>query len=152
MKSIKPQFGEHLVALEKLSTDSRQPAVANLMKVLSEGPVGTAKLGKDAHLLPLNISKDEVLNLMMKRQKYLTKESEAAEQLYARSLTFGGLQGQYEALKRQVQNRVQLTESAGYQRVQDLAKTELEDSKQVMQRLRIVEVEMIQQVEAASKL
>ncbi|WP_413944282.1 tetratricopeptide repeat protein [Bdellovibrio sp. HCB-162] len=151
MKSIKTQFGEHLVALEKLSTDPHQPAVANLMKALSEGPVSTAKLGKDAHQLPTVASKDEVLSLLVKRHQYLMKESEIAEQLYTRSLTFGNLQGQYETLKNQVQTRAQMTQGAGYQRVQELAKAELEDSKQVMQRLRIVEVEMIQQVDSASK-
>ncbi|KHD89401.1 MAG: hypothetical protein OM95_03255 [Bdellovibrio sp. ArHS] len=151
MKAIKPQFGEHLVALEKLTVDPNQPAVANLMKTLSVGPVSLEKLGKDAHLIPAHASKDEVLTLLVKRHAYLMKESELAEQLYARSLTFGNLQGQFETLKNQVQTRAQMTQGAGLQRVQELAKSELEDSKQVMQRLRIVEVEMIQQVDAASK-
>jgi hypothetical protein len=81
----------------------------------------------------------------------MSKESEVAEQLYTKSLTFGNLQGQFETLKNQVLNRADMTKGAGYQRVQELAKAELEDSKQVMQRLRIVEVEMIQQVDSASK-
>jgi hypothetical protein len=122
-----------------------------MMSSLSEGPVGTAKLGKDAHLLPNHASKDEVLTLLAKRHKFLTKEAELAEQLFARSLTFGNLQGHFETLKNQVNTRAQMTEGAGYQRVQELAKAELEDSKQVMQRLRIVEVEMIQQVDSAAK-
>lgn len=151
MKSIKSQFGEHLVALEKLSVDSHQPAVTALMTAMAQGPVGTEKLGKDAHLLPNHASKDEVLSLLVKRRQYLTKESEIAEQLFARSLTFGNLQGHFETLKNQVQTRAQMTEGAGYQRVKDLASAELEDSKQVMQRLRIVEVEMIQQVDSAAK-
>lgn len=151
MKAIKGQFGEHLVSLEKLSVDAHQPAVTNLMASLEEGPVGTAKLGKEAHLLPQNASKDEVLSLLVKRHKFLNKEAELAEQLYAKSLTFGNLQGHFETLKNQVQTRAQMTQGAGYQRVQELAKTELEDSKQVMQRLRIVEVEMIQQVDSAAK-
>ncbi len=151
MKSIKGQFGDHLIAMEKLSADSNQPAVKKLMTAMSEGPVSTEKLGKDAHFLPNHASKDEVLSLLVKRHKFLTKESELAEQLFARSLTFGNLQGHFETLKNQVQTRAQMTEGAGYQRVQDLAKAELEDAKQVMQRLRIVEVEMIQQVDSAAK-
>ncbi|UOF02715.1 tetratricopeptide repeat protein [Bdellovibrio reynosensis] len=151
MKAIKPQFGEHLIALEKLAADARQPAVANLMKSLADGPVSNEKLGKDAHQLPTYASKDEMLSLLVKRHQFLSKEAGVAEQLYARSLTFGNLQGQFETLKNQVQTRAQMTEGAGYQRVQDLAKQELEDSKQVMQRLRIVEVEMIQQVDSAQK-
>jgi len=151
MKAVKPQFGEHLVALEKLSVDPRQPAVEKLMTTLAQGPVSNEKLGKDAHLLPNVASKDEMLSLLVKRHQFLMKESEVAEQLFARSLTFGNLQGQFETLKNQVQTRAQMTQGAGYQRVQELAKAELEDSKQVMQRLRIVEVEMIQQVDSASK-
>lgn len=151
MKSIKGQFGDHLVALEKLSTDPYQPAVGKLMSSIGEGPVSTEKLGKDAHLLPNHASKDEVLALLVKRHKFLTKEAALAEQLFARSLTFGNLQGHFETLKNQVQTRAQMTQGSGYQRVQELAKAELEDSKQVMQRLRIVEVEMIQQVDSAAK-
>ncbi|MNJ94724.1 hypothetical protein D3C87_124260 [compost metagenome] len=151
MKAVKPQFETHLVALEKISQDPNQPAVTNLMKAMAKGPVETMKLGKDAHALPFHASKDEVLSLLVKRHQFLTQEAELAEKLYARSLTFGNLQGQFETLKNQVQVRAQTTQGAGYQRVQELAKVELEDSKQVMQRMRIVEVEMIQQVDSASK-
>lgn len=151
MKEIKPQFSEHLIALEKLAADPRQPAVDQLMKAMVAGPVSPATLGKNAHILPLQASRDEVLNLLVKRQQFLNKESEIAEQLYAKSLTFGNLQGQFETLKNQVSNRSQMTLGAGYQRVQELAKAELEDSKQVMQRLHIVEVEMIQQVDSSAK-
>lgn len=151
MKSLKAQFADHLVALEKLAADPHQPAATKLMSSLSNGPVGVESLGKDAHLLPQQASKDEVLNLLVKRHKYLGKEAEIAEQLFARSLTFGNLQGQFETLKNQVQTRAQMTQGSGYQRIQELSKVELEDSKQVLQRLRIVEVEMIQQVDSASK-
>ncbi len=151
MKSIKGQFGDHLAALETLSTDPHQPAVQKLMTAMTVGAVETSKLGTDAHALPMNISKDEVLSLLVRRHQYLMNESKAAEQLYARSLTFGNLQGRFETLKNQTQTRAQMTESSAYQRVQAMAKLELEDAKQVMQRLRIVEVEMIQQVDSASK-
>lgn len=151
MKAIKGQFGEHLIALEKISANPQQPAVDQLLKALVNGPVATAKLGKDAHQLPQIAAKDEVLNLLVKRHQYLNKEADVAGQLYTRSLTFGNLQGQFETLKNQVQTRAQMTQGAAYQRVQELAKAELEDSKQVMQRLRIVEVEMIQQVDSADK-
>jgi tetratricopeptide (TPR) repeat protein len=151
MKAIKPQYGEHLVALEKLSTDPRQPAVDALMKAMNSGAVSPTTLGKDAHMLPTQANRDEVLTMLVRRGQYMSKESEVAEQLYTKSLTFGNLQGQFETLKNQVLNRADMTKGAGYQRVQELAKAELEDSKQVMQRLRIVEVEMIQQVDSASK-
>ena len=152
MKSIKTQFGEHLVALEKLGNDPRQPAVANLMTSLKNGPIPVAKMGKDAHLLPLNISKDEVLALMVKREASFDAEADLAEKLFGKSLSYGDLQGQFETLKSQIRNRADMAKSTGYQRVQDLAKLELEDSKQVMQRLRIVEVEMIQQVDSSGKI
>lgn len=151
MKAVKPQFADHLVALEKLTTDPHQPAVANLLKAMAAGPVETSKLGADAHKLPLHASKDEVTSLLVKRQQFLNQEADLGEKLYARSLTFGNLQGQFETLKNQIQTRAQMTQGAAYQRIQELAKMELEDSKQVMQRMRIVEVEMIQQVDSASK-
>jgi tetratricopeptide (TPR) repeat protein len=151
MKAIKPQFSDHLVALEKLVNDPNQPEANTLLEMLGEGPIENSKLGKAAHSLPMNISKDEVLSLLVRRKKFLTKEAELSEQIFARSLTFGNLQGQFDSLKSQVNTRAQLTQGASLQRIQEMAKAELEDSKQVMQRLRIVEVEMIQQVDSAQK-
>lgn len=151
MKAIKPQFGAHLVSLEKIVETPNQPQVTRLMKALEKGPVGLAKLGQDAHDLPFYAPKDETLTLLVRRHQYLMGEATAAEALFAKSLTFGNLQGHFEQLKNTIQTRAQMTEGASLQRVQALAKEELEDSKQVMQRLRIVEVEMIQQVDSAQK-
>lgn len=152
MKSIKTQFGDHLVSLEQVSKDPNQQAITTLWNSLSEGPIEIAKLGSLAHQLPLQATKDEVLILLVQRYKFLTKESEVAEQLFSKSLTFGNLQGHFENLRNQIRSRAQMTQGSGYQRVQELAKAELEDSKQVLQRLKIVEVEMIQQVDASDKL
>jgi hypothetical protein len=152
MTSLKGQYGDHLVSLEKLAADPHQKPVENLMKALAKGPQSVAKLGKDAHLIPMTASRDEVLTLMVKKQNALLAEAKTAEELYSRSLSFGNLQGQFETLKSQVATRAQMSEGASYQRVQALAKAELEDSKQVLQRLRIVEVEMIQQVDSSAKL
>lgn len=152
VKAIKPQFADHLLAIEKLVQEPRQPASETLAKALIEGPVSIDKLGKAAHMLPMASSKDEVLNYLMKAQKVLDVEAQVAEQLFANSLTFGNLQGAFETLKNQIKTRAQLNQGSYYQRIQELAKVEFEDSKQVIQRLHIVEVEMIQQVEAASKI
>jgi hypothetical protein len=152
MRSIKKQFGDHLVALEKLTQSPHQKAAENLVKGLSTGVKSTSSLEKNAHELPLNSSKDEVLAQLAQRHRFLSEEASNAEKLYSKSLAAGSLQGTFESLKSQIQSRAQESDSASYQRIQDLAKLELEDSKQVMQRLRIVEVEMIQQVDSAAKL
>ncbi len=152
MKSLKPQFGEHLIAVEKLSQDPNQSDVQKLLKRIQSGPVSISDLGQSAHRLPWNISRDESLVLLMKRHKALMDEADLAEKLFARSLSFGQLQGQFDILKSQIRNQAQMSEASALLRVQEVAKHELEDSKQIMQRLRIVEVEMIQQVDAADKL
>ncbi|MFZ3228861.1 MAG: hypothetical protein WA160_01555, partial [Pseudobdellovibrio sp.] len=151
MAAIKPQFADHLTALEKLSNDGQQPAVKTLAEALLQGSVSIDKLGPVAHSLPMVASKDESLTILIHTQKALEEESAVAETLFAHSLTFGNLQGQYEALKNQIKNRAEMTKGAFYQHVQELAKAELADSKQVIQRLHIVEVEMIQQVDSANK-
>lgn len=152
MTALKPQFAEHLVALEKLSVDGRQPAVEKLSEALLQGSVSVDKLGTAAHALPMVASKDEALSTLVRTQKALEQEAQVAETLFSHSLTFGNLQGQFETLKNQIKTRADMTKGAFYQRVQELAKAELADSKQVMQRLHIVEVEMIQQVDSAGKL
>ncbi len=151
MKSIKGQYGDHLMALETLTKDPHQKPVENLITKLSAGPVSIATLGTQAHFVPTQAPRDEVLSLLVKKKMALAEEASSAEKLYARSLTFGNLQGRFEKLKNQVSTRAQLSDGASYQRVQELAKAELEDSKQVLQRLRIVEVEMIQQVDSSAK-
>lgn len=152
MAAIKPQFAEHLLALEKLAVDGHQPAVEQLAAALQKGAVSVEKLGPVSHSLPMMASKDEVLSLLVRSQKALEAESVVAETLYSHSLTFGNLQGQFETLKNQIKSRAEMTKGAFYQRVQELAKAELADSKQVIQRLHIVEVEMIQQVDSSDKL
>ena len=152
MAAIKPQFADHLIALEKLSVDGHQPAVEKLAEYLQEGSVSVEKLGPTAHSLPMMASKDETLSVLVRSQKALQAESVVAETLFAHSLTFGNLQGQFETLKNQIKTRADMTKGAFYQRVQELAKSELADSKQVIQRLHIVEVEMIQQVDSSDKL
>lgn len=152
MAAIKPQFSDHLIALEKLAADGHQPAVEKLAAALQQGSVSVEKLGPVAHSLPMMASKDEALSLLVRSQKALEAEAAVAETLYSHSLTFGNLQGQFETLKNQIKSRAEMTKGAFYQRVQELAKTELADSKQVIQRLHIVEVEMIQQVDSSDKL
>ncbi|MBC7420624.1 MAG: hypothetical protein H7328_07845 [Bdellovibrio sp.] len=152
MAAIKPQFSEHLVALEKLSVDGHQPAVETLANALLQGSVSVDKLGPVAHSLPMVASKDEALSVLIRTQKALEAEATVAETLFSHSLTFGNLQGQFETLKNQIKSRAEMTKGAFYQRVQELAKTELADAKQVIQRLHIVEVEMIQQVDSSDKL
>lgn len=152
MKGLKGQYGEHLAALEKLSANPHEKSVEKLMTAMNAGPQSIEKMGQSAHLLPMNVSRDEQLTLSLRKQNALMKESETAEQLYARSLVFGNLQGRFDTLKQEVIARSQVSKDAAYTRVQSLAKAELEDSKQVLQRLRIVEVEMIQQVDSSDRI
>ncbi len=152
LQSIKPQFGDHLQALEKLVKDPQQPVVEKLFTALAQGSVSAEKLGQLSHELPMAAGRDEMLILLVKVQKALFLEADRAAQLFGRSLTFGNLQGQFDTLKNQVLTRANLAKGSSQQRLQELASIELADSKQLMQKLRIVEVEMIQQVDAASKL
>lgn len=152
MKAVRPQFRDHLTALEKLTTEPRQPQSAKLMKSLEKGAVSLTALGRDANLLPSLAAKDDSLTMFVRRQLSLETEAAHAAELVKRAGASEELQQKFTALQALVNQRVQATESAAYARLQDMAKAELEDAKQVMQRMQIVEVEMIQQVDSSSKL
>ncbi|MFP5520657.1 MAG: tetratricopeptide repeat protein [Bdellovibrionia bacterium] len=145
-------FRQRAVDLAALSKGEKQELVNKLIAKMKAGSVSWEQLGKDAHALPRMVNRDHKLNQLLKVQVAFEKEALAAERLYSESLALTGLQGKFEILKNNLGLRVQNSVSASVARVQNMADLEVKDIKRILDKLHIVEAEVIQQVDMAGKL
>ena len=102
--------------------------------------------------LPTLVTVDRKLKLLIQKQTALQKESEIAEILYAKSLALTGLQGHFETLKKNTVSRVHAAQSESVARIKFLAVNELENIKNNLDKLHIVEAEVISQISIADQI
>lgn len=143
----------NLVELAKTGVSEQSQTLVEKMK---NGRPKLADLGSAALFLPRLASRDEILFDLVQTQKALEQESKTAGELYARSLSGGtaqvGFQAGIEELRKVVENRAQSAKSASFNRVKALAESELNEFQQILQKLHIVEAEVIQQITQAEKV
>ncbi len=154
LKTFRGRFRPKIKELQKLASTGQTEHSDILIKKMKEKRIKTVDLGKSATFLPRLSSRDEILFDLVGTQKALKKEAQLADALYARSLVGGtakvGFQAAMKNLKSAVDSRYQAAQSASYARIKLLAKNELAEIRQVLQRMHIVEAEVIQQVAMAS--
>lgn len=149
---FKPRAGE----LAKLAETANTPAVARLVERMKKGGTKLTDLGTDAALLPRFVTRDSALVQNVQTEKALENEAKLAGELYARSLTGGtaqvGFQARLEGFKKAVDTRTQAARSATYGRVKALAQEETEEIGAMLQKLHIVEAELLQQISLAGRV
>lgn len=142
-----------LVDLAKTGVSADSEVLVQKLKV---GRTSTEDLGAAAKRLPRLSVRDQLLAGYAQSQKQLEEEARMAAELYARSLTGGtdqvGFQASILELKKQVDSRVQTAKSASFGRVQQLAQSELKEFELILQKLHIVEAELIQQISQAERV
>jgi tetratricopeptide (TPR) repeat protein len=102
--------------------------------------------------LPSLVTVDRKLKMLIQKQNALQKESETADVLYAKSLALTGLQGHFESLKKSTLSRLHAAQSESVSRIKFLAANELENIKNNLDKLHIVEAEVISQVSIADQI
>jgi len=152
LQGFPKEYKNRTIELEKLSKSADVEAVQKVLEKMKTQNLSRADAVKDSKFLPRLLTRDERLRFLLKTQVQLKAEASSAEELYARSLQMTGLQGQFETLKNQINQRHSMVKAATLNRVQELAKNEVEETKKILNKLHIVEAEVIQQVEVASKL
>lgn len=114
------------------------------------------KLGKEANKLPRFVTRDEVLAQAISTQLALEKEAKIAGDLYARSLSGGtgqvGFQARLEEFRNAVDARALEARGTTYNRVKTLAQEEVNEIAQILQKLHIVEAEVLQQISMATRV
>lgn len=152
LSEVPKRFKTRTLALEKLSQDPSGPAVDQLLKSLREGKAKSTELGKVMKDLPRFSNRDERLQQLVQAEQLLEKEAARAEVIYARTLALTGLQGHFEKMRQDLQGRLSAAKASSRARVQELAQREVKDTKQLLQKMHIVEAEVLQQVSLVDKI
>lgn len=146
------RFKTRAADLAKLAKGENSPFLEESLNKLRADGVKWSTLRQDAKKLPRALVKDYKISRLIEVQKSLEKEAKAAESLYADSLALTGFQGNFEALKNDMNIRVSKVKASTSARVRELAKNEVLEIKTILDKLHIVEAELIQQVELADKV
>lgn len=153
---FRDRYKQRAKDLMSLATNADTPSVQAYIQKARESRASIADLKSDASKLPRFLTRDEIANQNVKTQNALEKETKLFAELYARSLTGGtakvGFQAELEDLKKQVETRAQAARSATLNRVKALAEDEINEIAQILQKLHIVEAEVIQQVSLAGRV
>ena len=143
-------------AMLSLSENPQSPAVNALIERMMKKPVQLVDLGDDAKLLPRFVTRDETLSKAVQQEKVLREEAKTAGELYARATTGGtgqvGFQARLEDLRRDADQRVQASRAVTYGRVKNLADEEVTEITAILQKLHIVEAEVLQQLSMVDRV
>lgn len=156
LNTYRERFKPRATELTKLTESANTPAVVRLIERLKKGPAKLTDLGNDAASLPRFVTRDAALVQNVLTEKALEGESKLAGELYARSLSGGtaqvGFQARLEAFKKAVETRTVAARSATYGRVKSLAGEEIAEISAMLQKLHIVEAELLQQISIADRV
>ncbi|MCB0363901.1 MAG: hypothetical protein H6624_09835 [Bdellovibrionaceae bacterium] len=156
INSYRERFKERAKIMVSLSEAGQSEDVDKLLLALRKGRVKLLSLGSSAGRIPRYVSRDEVLLGQVQRQVKLETEAKTAGELYARSLTGGsdqvGFQARIEELRFDAESRLQAAKSAIYGRIKDLANEEVQEIHNILQKMHIVEAELIQQIAQAERV
>ncbi|MBL7543647.1 MAG: hypothetical protein JNL11_07500 [Bdellovibrionaceae bacterium] len=151
------EFKSKAIYLEKISTQSEDEFVTKALAVMfmasmTNKTVTAKELTAVSKMLPRNMIRDEKLRFLLAAEVLLKTEADAAEKLYAQSLQQTGLQSYFDRIKNQTSQRMQMAGSSSLARVKELAQLELVEIRKVLNKMKIIEVEVIQQVQVAERL
>jgi len=152
LKNFPVEFKAKSVYLEKISTDADDIFVKRALTEMASKTLKAKDLVAISKSLPRNMVRDEKLRFLVSAEVLLKAESDVAEKIYAKSLQQTGLQAFFDRMKNQTNQRMQMASSASIGRVKELAQLELAEVKKVLNKLKIIEVEVIQQVNVADRL
>ncbi len=150
LKEFRTRFQKKAEILLALKQQPQTPATDHLFEKLFIKKVSTLALGADANQLPRLSTRDEELFFKAQRANALRLESQKADQLYAQSLSEGtahvGFQANMEKFKNQISSRAQESFNQALDRIKTLADQELNEISTTLNKMQIVEAELIQQM------
>lgn len=156
LKTFRERYRDRVNILKSLATQPSTPASQRLVNLVKSGPVTLKSLGGDAAYLPRFVTRDEIFKKRVMTEKQLDSEAKRAADLYGESLSGGtgqvGFQARFEYFKKAVESRQFSAHSAALDRVKWLAEEESKEIVQILQKLHIVEAEVIQQLSLVEKL
>jgi hypothetical protein len=151
LKAFPAEFKERTIALDALVKDANTPDVQKALALIAEGTLSLPALAGISKKLPRGMVKDELLRQLVKTQRVLENESKAIDVLTV-DMRDVGARAEFENIKNNILQRVGQSRANTLERVKKLAQMEVEETKNILNKLHIVEAEIIQQVESATKL
>ena len=142
------RFKNRYQELKLISETPAQPHVEQALVQIEEGksPVVSGKS------LPRAIVNDELLRKRLQVKHQLDVEANAAQRLYAKSLESTGLQATFGEIKEKLSRRSESAKQTSLNRIKELATDEVWETKAILEKMHIIEAEVISQVAIAGKL
>lgn len=149
---LKPKTAEMLALIQNIDTPATKEFVAKMKKQRLK----PTALGALAAKLPRLVTRDESLYNSIVLERELERESEIAMGIYGRSLANAtskvGFQGDLEIFKKSIEAQVNAARNASFARIKALASEEVADIQRLVQKMHIVEAEVLQQALSAQKV
>lgn len=146
LQTFPKTFKARALEMRKISNEPGQPAVVRVLSEMQKRPLRWEDLGGDSQLLPRMITRDQALRDLIAAQNELEREAKAAQALGAK------LPGRFDGISQDLALRASAAKTASLGRIQELAAREVKETKSVLDKLHIVEAEVIQQVAMSDKV
>lgn len=156
IETFKRRYRDRAAALMATSKNENTVAINKVIDSLKKKKLTRASLKEYGNVLPRYISRDESLYHLAQVERMLEKEAKKSGQLYTQSLSEGsdriGFSAKFDFLKSSIESRIQSTRSAAVNLVRKRAQSEVAEIQQILQKMHIVEAEMIQQIDLSDRI
>lgn len=153
---FKDRFKPKTVQMLAIIDNPEQPAVKEFFAKMQAKRLKMTELGALAQKLPRLVTRDESLYHQLVLARELSKEGEIAKGIFGRSLANGtskvGFQAEVEIFKNNIMEQVAQANNAAFGRIKSLAQEEVADTHRLLQKLHIVEAEVLQQSASLRKV
>lgn len=156
LKDYKEFFRPKAENLNALLADKKEPIEFFFTSLEKNGRLPLVKLKGKAYELPRYVTRDEVLYVLSQRAFGLKAEAKIAADLYSKSLAGGtakvGFQADINDIKVGTDGKFQTAKNAFYNRIKLLATEETTEIHQILQKMHIVEAEILQQITVSTDI
>ncbi len=152
LKQFPKKFKSRTVELDKLAKGEKVDFLDSIVNKIKTEKMTWSNMGKDMSNLPRAMIKDYKLIQLISAQNLFEKESLVSDNLYADTLALTGLQGDFQILKNSTTSKKIESRSATVQRIKDLARIEVAETKKILDKLQIVEAELVSQIDLSGQI
>lgn len=156
LNTFKTRFQPRTKEMLAVSENADTPSTKEFIQKMKQRRYKLIETGALAAKLPRLVTRDESLYEYIRLEAALEKESSIAAGIYGKSLAQGtskvGFQADVEQFKNLIDARVTSARNGTLARLKSLAQEEVNDVKRLLQKLHIVEAEVLQQSLAVEKV
>lgn len=157
LKSFKERFRPRVIELSKVaqSETTTHAAIETVLTLAEKEDLKPTRIGANSRILPREVALDRQLKQDGLLYGVLKNEAQVAGRLYSISLeknTKVGFSAEFEGLKQKLGQKQESLRSLFFSRVKDLARSEISEIQHLLQKMHIVEAEVIQQTGLSERI